>query len=1175
MSKSDDKTANDANFTITSKEFKDQKISSDQLQLPANNVIVEKLILQNFLSFEYDEIIFDPNFTIVMGPNGAGKSSIYQALKFVLGSNDYDGRYSKWSDFIHTGAKKAVVQIHIRINQLEYLIQRVVFQNGAPKFFFKKPGDEKLSSVSGHEIHTFLKELQIDPNNIFAFMSQGNIDSIKDFKEEELCYFVERGLGLNITREQIIEIKRDISRLKQEEQTLLAERDNMNYKLTELMPLIEKLKQKKILLSKLNEVEFELIVCQKVEIQNKIQEFSQKRTQISNDIQKSELKIAEIEQKITQENQEKLQKTKQFQDLRDKRQQLSERYKLINEQIKEWTDEKNEIAQQIQNCEQKISDLSKSLKQTLSELAFQNSQIQKAKDRINKIQLEMDQLDEKEQNLKLEMEKYSLSLSKLESEQKIASIIKNQLTADQKEYDSLEQDINKKVREIAKIKNGLQKYKWFLKNPTPNLPDLIRKEKENMMQKKSDLGNILQELQEKYRNYSQEMEKIKESIIDKSFPKPRAIQALMDEIRERKLNCIGPLIDYISYEEIYRTAVESIFGPSVLFSFIAKDSENFHILTQLVKKHAANCKIYKERNQPVTPLPNINPNPSSGIFGYLAEKINPTIPDPAIKKVIYSVASKTLVVKDHLTGEQYIERYNWRNWVVTLDGDQIRPKKLVLEARPRIFPSNRQKFQNVAHAKQRIEQIKQKMTKNRDLYSQREQLLKKVVKNLAILEDRLKDVDKLASDYKLMEIKSVSKNNSITKRTELYEKIKQQEIDLNEKLESIELIKKGIPESLVEEKRQLDEIPLEREQLVEKLTEYEKTKENLEKNLENLKTQKIQLQTRIDDLTAQNHQKKSELQTKDGKFFQLFQDSMQLKKEIQTLELQEIEAEKPISQIEEKIKELYDLKQTQATEIETLKHQLLHVNQELLENEEKLEIIKETLDKSEKLPIPRPIEEIQEEIQYLKHQISLFKVDDRILLEKEKLENILDRINEKRQTLQKELEAAKISHKQLESIFSRNFSEKIQKLEDLSNQMLNNIKQNFIIRIKLVGEVESLRLSVTTITKVNEKSTIYPLQAVSGGQRSLVGICLILSLNHLNPSPINIYDEMDMFLDEKNAESIAQLINLQAQGGIQFILLMPSKNVPLLKSASKVIGVSRNGKYGPSSVHYSKVFASN
>jgi chromosome segregation ATPase len=63
--------------------------------LSKGTVKIIKVILKNFLSFKLEEIVFDKEFSIITGPNGSGKSSIYQAIKFVLGSNDYDGRYQK------------------------------------------------------------------------------------------------------------------------------------------------------------------------------------------------------------------------------------------------------------------------------------------------------------------------------------------------------------------------------------------------------------------------------------------------------------------------------------------------------------------------------------------------------------------------------------------------------------------------------------------------------------------------------------------------------------------------------------------------------------------------------------------------------------------------------------------------------------------------------------------------------------------------------------------------------------------------------------------------------------------------------------------------------------------------------------------------------------------------
>jgi structural maintenance of chromosome 1 len=50
---------------------------------------IKKVILENFLSFQKDEVDFgEAKFVIIVGPNWSGKTSIFQAIKFALGSNE-------------------------------------------------------------------------------------------------------------------------------------------------------------------------------------------------------------------------------------------------------------------------------------------------------------------------------------------------------------------------------------------------------------------------------------------------------------------------------------------------------------------------------------------------------------------------------------------------------------------------------------------------------------------------------------------------------------------------------------------------------------------------------------------------------------------------------------------------------------------------------------------------------------------------------------------------------------------------------------------------------------------------------------------------------------------------------------------------------------------------------
>jgi structural maintenance of chromosome 2 len=62
------------------------------------------------------------------------------------------------------------------------------------------------------------------------------------------------------------------------------------------------------------------------------------------------------------------------------------------------------------------------------------------------------------------------------------------------------------------------------------------------------------------------------------------------------------------------------------------------------------------------------------------------------------------------------------------------------------------------------------------------------------------------------------------------------------------------------------------------------------------------------------------------------------------------------------------------------------------------------------------------------------------------------------------------------------------------------------------------------------------LVELSGGQRSLVALALIMSLLQFRPAPMYILDEVDAALDLSHTQSIGQLIKTKFKGS-QFIVV--------------------------------------
>ena len=158
---------------------------------------IKKVILENFLSFQKDEVDFgEAKFVIIVGPNWSGKTSIFQAIKFALGSNERDNRYTKWSNFIRNSQNHAMVEIHIQNGDDIIQLRRYVIRGQSPFFKIKGKNEKEFHKVQAHDIQKVITDLNINPDNQFAFVSQGKIDAIKSLKPTELCSFLEKTLSI-------------------------------------------------------------------------------------------------------------------------------------------------------------------------------------------------------------------------------------------------------------------------------------------------------------------------------------------------------------------------------------------------------------------------------------------------------------------------------------------------------------------------------------------------------------------------------------------------------------------------------------------------------------------------------------------------------------------------------------------------------------------------------------------------------------------------------------------------------------------------------------------------------------------------------------------------------------------------------------------------------------------
>jgi len=131
------------------------------------------------------------------------------------------------------------------------------------------------------------------------------------------------------------------------------------------------------------------------------------------------------------------------------------------------------------------------------------------------------------------------------------------------------------------------------------------------------------------------------------------------------------------------------------------------------------------------------------------------------------------------------------------------------------------------------------------------------------------------------------------------------------------------------------------------------------------------------------------------------------------------------------------------------------------------------------------------------------------------------------------------------------------------NEVFQEINKNFKhIYAKLAegGEAEliieneeHLFDSGLTIKARPRGKKILRLSALSGGEKSIASLAFIFAIQHYDPSPFYVLDEVDMFLDGVNAENVSHMIKTNAMDS-QFIMVSLRKIA--LKEADHVYGVT-------------------
>jgi chromosome segregation ATPase len=218
-------------------------------------MLIQEVILENFMSYEYARVPFKPGVNVIGGPNGAGKSSLLLAISVALGQS-YTERSRKLSDLIRWGKDKARVTLILdnskrganrpvrKYRKDQLFLTRVLRRDG--KYWFELEN----RAATKQDVERLLGKFGVDPDNMLIIMHQNMVEQFSVLSNFEKLRMVEAAVGLEPFRENVMQAQRKLTRILSQEESVSKLLENAEQTLNYWREQYAKYQEKKQLQTK-------------------------------------------------------------------------------------------------------------------------------------------------------------------------------------------------------------------------------------------------------------------------------------------------------------------------------------------------------------------------------------------------------------------------------------------------------------------------------------------------------------------------------------------------------------------------------------------------------------------------------------------------------------------------------------------------------------------------------------------------------------------------------------------------------------------------------------------------------------------------------------------------------------------------------------------------------------
>lgn len=1173
---------------------------------------LKSLSLFGFKSFaQRTELVFAPGITAIVGPNGSGKSNVLDAIVWVLGERSTKAlRSFKAADLLFAGngkvkpASLAEVALLLELDGNE--------RNGHPETDLfsalselviarrlKRTGESQFSinrvPCRLRDVQDLLLELGISSDS-YAFIGQAEIDRLVFLTPQERRAVLEQVAGVHrfqLRREDAIEklerTQRNLTRLRDLVAELHRQRDMLT---TE----VEKARRYGQLLNRRRELQIALLGWEHQVRLRRTERLREERTALEQLVARTDEHIAaaNAERQATDTALSRMEES--LQELQTQASQALEEAKALENELSLCQERQKHLTQRRTDAERQKAALAERRQRWLAELT-------EAKQRLDALQQQRLLFNQQEAELQIQLEQEQQTVADLERQlqdaheehfeaERALAETRSQLSS----LDPLLQTLRARNGELQQERAAMQERLTQLQRQCDELTarhsSLIA----------DDLVAAIRTLQGQIAEQTQQSEALRHRLhaVREQLAATRARLAALEEmemsltgvpqgartvllaVRDGKLKGEFYLLAHlIRVPKGLEIAYESALGAAANY-LVAKTFAEVQDAIDYLKRHNAGRATFlaldflSELSTSV--LHPSSPVPFEGVIGWADELVQ--VLDERFADAVRHVLRNTLLVEDLTIARRLAPQIRGVRFV-TRSGEVIAPSGTI--AGGATVQSAGSFFLRQREREELATRVRQLETQAREWETQQQT----AEQRLAVLHEELTQVQRQHEERQRLLERVNDELQRLTVERERWHREEQRLHAEGQRLQREMAQLQQDAETLTYQIQRLsadcDAAQNRIRQLQADIAEATKRKDELAKQWQQAQMAAAQwqaqydaLQRRVGELTdalnetdQQSDALTQELQTLEWELAALTERLPILERQWQECHQRREEAEAALSNWREQRKALIQHRDELERQLETLTAQRNEQSEELHRCEVRLTQAEAELSEIERRLTDEfsvSVETAHAAAEQLEQKQTALEELERVKQEMAAMGEVqlgvldeYERLNERIAFLQDQiadLETARLellsNLDTLEQQFKERFREVLTQVNDTFNEMVQRFWRGGEGRLVL-NEGQTLAESGVEVKVRLPGKAEQDLLSLSGGEKAIVGLCLLFAFLKINPAPFVLLDEVDAPLDDSNTDRFVGLLREFAER-TQFIVI--THNPITVQAADHLYGVT-------------------